>query len=294
MEASMTDWPEQTAESLRIWNNIAACWDAYMGDAGNDFHTQLVEPAADHLVQPGPGQRILELGCGAGLYARRLAQAGASVVATDGSIAFLDIARRRSQAHGVELAELNVSSAAHWSALQQRQRPFDAVVANMMLMDVACITTLFRNVFDVLRPGGIWVMTLMHPCFNSADITLVAEQKETVRRNVLQVNGYMDVEPYKGYGIAVQPEPHIYFHRPLHVIFNALFACGFTVDGLEERAFAPKPGPLEPLNFGSMPQIPPLMAIRARKPVGAGHRTSLDHRGGRFADPHTENPKETP
>ena len=267
MESSMTDWPEQTEESLRIWNHIAAFWDSHMGDDGNDFHKQLVEPAANHLVQPGPGQHILELGCGAGLYARHLAQTGASVVATDGSVAFLDIARQRNQEHDVEFAELNVSSVAHWSALKQMHGQFDTVVANMMLMDVSCITTLFCNVSDVLRPGGIWVMTLMHPCFNSADITLVAEQKETVRRNVLQVNAYMDVKPYKGYGIAMQPEPHIYFHRPLHVIFNALFACGFAVDGLEERAFPPQPGPVEPLNFGAMPQIPPLMAIRARKPV---------------------------
>ncbi len=266
-EPSMMDWPEQTEEALCIWNNIAAFWDAYMGDEGNEFHRQLVAPAAHHLLQPGPGQHILELGCGAGLYARQLAQAGVSVVATDGSTAFLDIARQRNRGNGVVFAELNVASATHWSALKQRHQPFDAVVANMVLMDVSCMVLLFRNVSDVLRPGGIWVMTLMHPCFNSADITLVAEQRETVRRNVLQVNGYMQVEPYKGYGIAMQPEPHIYFHRPLHVIFNALFACGFTVDGLEERAFAPKPGTPEPLQFDAMPQIPPLMAIRARKPV---------------------------
>ncbi len=262
-----TDWPEQTAEALGIWDRIAGFWDSYMGDEGNDFHNQLVQPAADHLVQPGPGQRILELGCGAGLYARRLAQAGASVVATDGSAAFLDIARQRNQGNKVEFAELDVASAAHWSAFRQLYDQFDVAVANMMLMDVSCISALFRNVYAVLRPGGIWVMTLMHPCFNSADITFVAEQKEAVRRYALQVDGYMAVAPYKGRGIAQQPEAHIYFHRPLHAICNALFKCEFVVDGLEERAFAPNPHQSDRMGFGAMSQIPPLMAIRARKPV---------------------------
>lgn len=261
----MTDWPEKNEESLRIWNNIAAFWDSHMGDQGNDFHNQLVEPTADSLVRPGCGQHILELGCGAGLYAKHLAETGAMVVATDGSSAFLDIARRRNQGNGVKFLLLDVSSTAQWAELRQFHTQFDSVVANMMLMDVSCLTVLFQNVHEVLRPGGIWVMTLMHPCFNSADISLVSEQREAVRRNILQVNGYMEVEPYKGFGIAGQPEAHIYFHRPLHVIFSVLFKCGFTVDGLEERAFDAKAGELQPLNFGSMPQIPPLLALRARK-----------------------------
>lgn len=269
MEFPKTDWPEQTEESLRIWNSIAAFWDSHMGEQGNDFHNQLVQPAADRLIQPGPGHRILELGCGAGLYAQHLAQAGARVVATDGSSAFLDIARQRNLGNEVVFTELDVSSADHWFELRRSHSQFDSVVANMVLMDVSCLSLLFRNVFEVLRPDGIWVMTLMHPCFNSADVTLVSEQKETVRRNFLQVNGYLDVEPYKGYGIAGQPEPHIYFHRPLHAIFGPLFECGFVVDGLEEMAFDPIPGQVEPLNFGSMPQIPPLLALRARKSVSS-------------------------
>ncbi len=267
MEMPEMDWPGLTEESLRIWNGNAAFWDSYMGDDGNDFHNQLVMPAADHLVQPGRDHHILELGCGAGLYAQHLAQTGATVVATDGSSVFLEIARKRNQGNGVEFAELDVSSEEHWSLLRETHSGFDTVVANMMLMDVSCITTLFQNVNKVLRPGGSWVMTIMHPCFNSADIKLVAEQKETACHNALQVNGYMNVLPYRGFGIAEQPEPHLYFHRPLHVIFNVLFDSGFTVDGLEERAFAPPTGKLEPLNFGHMPQIPPLMGIRARKAV---------------------------
>ena len=35
-----------------------------------------------------------------------------------------------------------------------------------------------------------------------------------------------------------EPEPHWYFHRPLHELFGAFFQAGFVLDALEEPALA--------------------------------------------------------
>lgn len=263
------DWPALTQESLRIWNGIAGFWDAHMGESGNQFHRQLVCPTADRLLRPGPGMAVLELGCGTGLYARHLSAAGTEVVATDGCQAFLDIASERCRGTDVTFQELDATQDSHWHSLMAGRRRFDAAVANMMLMDIASITPLFRNVWNALRPGGCWVFTLLHPCFNSGNVTLLSEQGESRTLHSVRVLRYMDVDPYKGEAVRGQPEPHIYFHRPLHVIFNALFAIGFAVDGLEEAAFPESGADERHLSWGTMPQIPPVLGIRARKPDNA-------------------------
>ena len=53
----------------------------------------------------------------------------------------------------------------------------------------------------------------------------------------VRVRQYRSVSPQKGIGIAGQPQPHYYFHRPLHALLGACFAAGVMLDGLEEPAF---------------------------------------------------------
>ena len=62
------------------WDRNAAFWDARMGE-GNDFVRTLLAPATDRLLELRPGERVLDAACGNGLYARRLAAAGAEVTA---------------------------------------------------------------------------------------------------------------------------------------------------------------------------------------------------------------------
>lgn len=262
----MSDWPEMQTEALQIWNNIAGFWDAYMGDGGNDFHNELIKPTVTELLQPGPGMKILELGCGAGLYTRYLDELGAAVVATDGSSVFLEIAQKRNAGNRAVFAALDVTLQAHWDAMHAAHPVFDALVCNMMFMDVAQVSIMCRNAARILKPGGVWVISLMHPCFGTSDMCFVAEQDDTRQRNCIKIYRYTHVEPFKGYGIRSQPEQHYYFHRPLHVVLGSLFACGLVVNGLEEPAFVPDAQGFQPLSYRSMPEISPALVIRALKP----------------------------
>ena len=263
-EVRFGDWPEHGADALAIWERIAGSWDAYMGDRGNDFHNLLVRPVAMRLLQPIGGRRILELGCGAGLFTRDLVQAGAEVVATDGAGSFVDIAARRNP--GCEVLRLDVTNEEDWAALHLRHARFDAVVCNMMFMDVAVVDLMCREVARLLRPGGVWVISQQHPCFMTSDAELVAEQDATGQRNSVKVRRYLNVEPYRAHGIRTQPETHYYFHRPLEAIVGHLTAAGLVINGLVEPSFPATAQPFQPLSLGSMPDIPPVLFVRALKP----------------------------
>jgi len=73
-----TDFPELNAETHEIWEQNAGWWDATTGE-GNHWHRSLIAPAVERLLAIQPAERVLELACGNGQFARRLASLGAQV-----------------------------------------------------------------------------------------------------------------------------------------------------------------------------------------------------------------------
>src|SRR5215468_9056019 len=171
------DFPDLAQESRDIWDHNAQWWDARMGE-GNDWHLSLIAPAAEKLLCIEAGERVLELACGNGQFARRLASLGARVVACDSSAAFLERARARSGEHSAEIDYrlTDLSSEEQLAALGTGE--FDAAVCNMALMDIACITPLLRAVRRSLKAGGRFVFTVPHPCFNTNGTTLLVERDD--------------------------------------------------------------------------------------------------------------------
>jgi SAM-dependent methyltransferase len=265
--------PEDLNREVRsIWDRKAAFWDGRMGD-GNLFQRVLLSPAIERLLQLRPGQRILEVACGNGALARRLADLEGRVVATDFSPAFLDLARARSTQHAerIEYALVDATDARELLALGEGE--FDAAVANMALMDMATIEPLLRALPRLLKPDGRFVFSVLHPAFNIAGATtLVLEQGERAGRPVqsyhVKVPDYLHVPARLGAGMPGEPEPHYYVHRSLGVLLGACFAAGLVLDGLEEPAFSPEDGAGRPLSWASFTDIPPVLVARLRPADG--------------------------
>jgi SAM-dependent methyltransferase len=237
-----------------------------MGE-GNDWHRSLIAPAVEKLLGVQPGERVLELACGNGQFARRLASMGARVVACDSSVAFLDCARLRTSEHSerIEYRLVDLTGDEHLAALGIDE--FDAAVCNMALMDIACITPLLRAVRRTLKAGGRFVFSVPHPCFNTNGTTLLVErddyQGDGSATFSVRVTQYRGLAPQKGIGVVGQPQPHYYFHRPLHTLLGACFAAGMTLDGLEEPAFTSSSPNIAP-RWDNCEEIPPVLAARLR------------------------------
>lgn len=256
-------------ESRLAWDQKAAFWDELHGDEGNVFHRTLVGPAAERLLALTPGERILDVACGSGQVARRLAALGGRVTAVDFSAALLERARARGQAAG-EPIDYRVADATDEDALiALGPGQFDAVVSTMALMDMPVITPLYRAARRLLRPGGRLVIVTAHPAFNSTNPIFMSEMEEQdgqqVFRHTLKLGAYLDVPPVKSVGAPGEPVPHLYHHRPLHQLLGEAFAAGLVVDGLEEPGFPPAdPETVRPLSWSSVWQLPPVLAIRLR------------------------------
>ena len=260
--------PGPSNEAVRTaWENIAGFWDDSIGPDGNEWHQLLVAPAQLKLLELEPGQRVLEVACGNGQFARAMAARGAHVAATDFSESFLARARAHAvQDETVTYSQLDVTD--EDALIEICRRPFDAVVATMALMDISDIRPLAKLLPTLLRPGGRFVFSVMHPCFNSADIEMTADRHGPIDGSQVEhgvrVRRYLDLPPTRGIGILGQPEQHIYFHRPLHELLGTFLAKGMVLDGLFEPAFPERGRSDRAANWETMPQIPPAFVARMR------------------------------
>ena len=265
-----TDLHQANQETQAAWNANAAYWDNRMGDTGNDFVNELIWPAVTRLLALQPGERVLDIACGNGLYARRLAALGAEVVAFDFAQAMIDHAAQYSTEHASRITYHALDATDETALLTLGEGQFDAAICNMALMDMAEIDPLLRALTRLLKPQGRFVFSITHPCFNQTRAVHVGEMEDKegkiVTSYAIKLRGYMTPNVARGAAIAGQPQPQLYFDRPLHLLLGAGFAAGFVVDALEERAFAPdnQPG-RNPLAWnGNFSEFPPVLVVRMR------------------------------
>jgi 2-polyprenyl-3-methyl-5-hydroxy-6-metoxy-1,4-benzoquinol methylase len=258
-----------TEETREIWDAKADFWDARMGE-GNAFHRELVGPVCERLLAVRPGEIVLDVACGNGQFARRMAELGATVLATDFSQRFLDRAAERSAHLGDRIAYRLADATDAGQLLALGEERFDAVTCVMALMDMTTIEPLARALPRLLTPGGRFVFAIMHPAFNSAAVKLALEEEdrdgELVETYFAKVSDYLYLEPRKGAGMPDEPAAHWYFHRPLSQLLTTFFRYGLMMDGIEEPAFSGQGQSSRALSWLHFTRIPPVFAARLRRP----------------------------
>ena len=110
-----------------------------------DMHDALVES-----LEPQPGERWLDLACGAGDVAFRAAQAGAVVTGSDLAPALIETARRRAADAGLELT-LEVADC---EALPYETESFDIVSSSIGVIFAPDHAAVASELARVTRPGG--------------------------------------------------------------------------------------------------------------------------------------------
>lgn len=107
-----------------------------------DFVSKLGEPVIE-LLEPKAGERILDLGCGTGILAKRLADMGCSVVGTDASPEMVSAAK-----------ELGLDVLLADAQTLKMDEKFDAVMSNAAIHWMPDQYAVVRRVWNLLKPGG--------------------------------------------------------------------------------------------------------------------------------------------
>lgn len=131
------------------------------------------------------GSRVLDLGCGTGVpTARRLVDAGFEVVGVDMSNGMVELARQNvpeATFHQLDLADLYPGGPADLGR-------FDGVAAffSLLMLPRAEIPTALRTIHDLLRPGGLFAVSMVEADVDNRAIPFLG--------NTIRVSGYLREE----------------------------------------------------------------------------------------------------
>jgi trans-aconitate methyltransferase len=147
-------------------------WDSSLYD---DRHSFVWKKSADmiDLLNPQPGERILDLGCGTGHLTAQIAGRGAEVLGLDSSAAMIGQARQNYPKLKFSLAD---------ARSLRFDQPFDAVFSNAALHWIPEASAVIGSVAGALKPGGRFVLE-MGALGNIARIVTVLEQVLPGARN---------------------------------------------------------------------------------------------------------------
>lgn len=220
------------ADSRASWNTNAVRWAAtYDADGDRNRRYQSDEPMLTMLGEVR-GLTVLDVGSGNGYLCRKLARRGAAVTGVELSDEFLRLARDSEARAPLGITYIH-GSVARMESLAAAS--FDKAVSNYVLMDVHDYETAVREVFRVLKRGGVFVVVISHPAFACGPADWVAPAPDSPRpedRTGFIVDDYFHRGPY----LAVwgDLDPVLSFHRPLSDYWRTFQAAGFRIEDFGE------------------------------------------------------------
>src|SRR5688572_14833834 len=155
-------------------------------------------PATLSLLPDVRGLRVLDAGCGPGVYAEWLVNHGAKVVAFDVTPQMVEFTRRRvgQRLESVLVADLNKPLDFAETA------SFDLVICPLVMDYIEDWQPVFVEFFRILKPGGLFVYSAGHPASSWA---------YRLRDNYFDIE--LKEELWRGFG---KPYPILkVFYRPL-------------------------------------------------------------------------------
>ena len=244
------------------WNNVADWYDQLVGEAGSEYHREVVLPGVLRLLNPAPGQRVVDIACGQGVLCRLLHERGVDVTGVDAARELIAAARQRSD----PAIRYHVADARELSFLDADA--FDAATCVLAIQNINPIAPVFDGVARALKPGGRFVLAMMHPAFRGSKETswgwdAAAEvQYRRVDRYLLPRKSPIVTHPGK--------TPDVYtwtFHKPLEAYVKALRNARLLIDALEEWPShkTSSPGPRAAAENAARKEIPMFLALRAVK-----------------------------
>lgn len=213
-------WTNEAA--IATWGATPREFLASLDPDGGFAKRHLINPVIFALLGDIDRKRILDAGCGQGYLSRLMADRGAEVVGVEPAASLFAYAREREEklVQGIRYVQADLAAMPDLGA-------FDAVVASMVLCAIPDWRPALRACVEALLPGGLFVLTLNHPCFE----LLATSWAE---------HGFMKVEGYLAEYEIVGPHGTD-FHRPLSAYLNELSALGcalveFVEPGLSAEA----------------------------------------------------------
>ncbi len=192
-----------------------------MDDQGDFSKRHLVNAHVLRLFGELSGRRVLDAGCGEGYFSRLLASAGAHVIGVDPGRSLIDraIELETQRQQGIRYVEADLTR------LPDLGGPFDAVLCSMVLPAIPDWRPAMRSCVEALAPGGTFIFTANHPCFEQLWPTWRAH-------GTYQTNRYL-----QEYELPMRQASD--FHRTISTYLNEVIRLGCRIREVVEPGLDP-------------------------------------------------------
>lgn len=242
------------------WGKEAQWYRAHLQEE-DTYHAKVILPNLLRLIDPQKGQRVLEIGCGEGFFARELAKKGSEVTACDISQELVDLGVKT----GGEVT-YRVSKAQDLSWVSPQS--VDVVLAVLTLQNMEHLDVVMKEVARTLAPGGRFIFVLNHPVVRVPKGSEWGFDEQT-KTQYRRLNAYLsasktqiDMHP----GDSKKKSVTYTFHRSLQEYMKLLRAAGFCITRLEEWIShkTSEPGPRAQAENVSRKEFPLFMMVEVQ------------------------------
>lgn len=222
--------------------------DAYAARVETKAHNAYYErPAMLSLLPSVKGQRVLDAGCGPGVYSAWLVEHGADVLALDANEKMVLHARQR-LGDRVRVVQANLEQPLDFLM----DKSFDIVISPLVMDYIKDWQSLLGEFFRILATPGYLVFSIEHPYVKFFDHQ---QQSNYFKTELVEYD-------WSGFGTVVRVPS---YRRPLSAVINPILTSGFVLDQLLE------PVPLEdfkledPEGYAELVRKPGFLCVRAKK-----------------------------
>lgn len=236
-------------EPREVYEKLA---DSYAARAPTKPHNAYYErPATLSLLGDVAGKRVLDAGCGPGIYAEELVIRGAEVVSFDASERMVELARERLRDRA-EVSHANMEEPLSWL----EDGSFDLVVSALTMDYVKDWDDPLAEFYRVLKPGGKLVFSVEHPTFK------FVEQVYEGEGNYFETTlGGME---WTGFGERVWMPS---YRRPLGAMVDGILGSGFAFAGMLEPRPDERFRDADPEDYEKLSRMPGFLCFVGRKPA---------------------------
>jgi ubiquinone/menaquinone biosynthesis C-methylase UbiE len=217
----------------------------------NSFWNEFIEFPAMESILKGmvKNKKVLDLGCGSGIFTRKLQIYGAKIIGFDLSKTLIDIARK-----DYPKIQFYVGDA---QKTPFRKNSFEIVSSSLMIHYIKNLNPLFKEVNRILCKNGAFVFSFHHP-LNEVMTKIRIEKKITY-----SIKPYFNNDKYTW--SMLDGMNMISYHHTFENISKALSNAGFVIELIIEPQPVKNSKKYDPKSYERTVKYPSFMIIKARK-----------------------------